>query len=147
MSPRLASVVQLGDVRASALQFRYLWVTDGEGLKLFDVTRMDAPRPVPEATVRGVRSALVSLVGRPTTGGFDYGRLRLFSEGYRTTGGVGATSATTAWVKFPEGYRSWLTSGGERIPPGVRWTFETTGTDSVDIQQYTVTVRYLVIAD
>lgn len=104
-------------------------------------------QPVPEATVRGVHSARVSLVGRPTTGGFDYGRLRLFPEGYRTTGVVGATSATTAWVKFPEGYRSWLTSGGERIPPGVRWTFETNGTDSVDIQQYTVTVRYLVIAD
>ena len=27
----------------SALQFRYLWVTDAEGLKLFDVTHLDRP--------------------------------------------------------------------------------------------------------
>ena len=39
------------DARASALQFRYLWVTDAEGLKLFDVTHLDRPVPVPAATV------------------------------------------------------------------------------------------------
>ena len=33
------------------MQFRYLWVTDADGLKLFDVTRLDRPVPVPAATV------------------------------------------------------------------------------------------------
>jgi hypothetical protein len=37
--------------RASAVQFRYLWVTDAEGLKLFDVTDLRKPVARPEATV------------------------------------------------------------------------------------------------
>ena len=52
LKPRLTARVPLTDARASAIQFRYLWVTDREGLKVFDVTRLDAPRPIPEATVR-----------------------------------------------------------------------------------------------
>ncbi|HST37008.1 MAG TPA: hypothetical protein VLK25_10325, partial [Allosphingosinicella sp.] len=52
LHPRLAATIPLTDARASALQFRYLWVTDAEGLKLFDITDLGAPRPVPEATVR-----------------------------------------------------------------------------------------------
>jgi hypothetical protein len=51
LHPRHVATLPLRDARASALQFRYLWVTDAEGLKLFDVTRLDAPRPVPSATV------------------------------------------------------------------------------------------------
>jgi hypothetical protein len=51
LKPRLAATLPLRGARASALQFRYLWATDSEGLKLFDVTRMDSPRPVPSATV------------------------------------------------------------------------------------------------
>jgi hypothetical protein len=39
------------DARASALQFRYLWVTDAEGLKVFDVTRMEEPRLISGALV------------------------------------------------------------------------------------------------
>jgi hypothetical protein len=41
----------LRDGRASALQFRYLWVTDADGLKLFDVTDMAHPVAVPSGTV------------------------------------------------------------------------------------------------
>ena len=52
LQPRHAATLPLTDARASALQFRYLWVTDAEGLKLFDVTDMDNPVPVPSATVR-----------------------------------------------------------------------------------------------
>jgi len=52
LHPRHVATLPLTDARASALQFRYLWVTDAEGLKLFDVTRMDNPVPVPSATVR-----------------------------------------------------------------------------------------------
>jgi hypothetical protein len=51
LRPRLAAVRDLRDMRASALQFRYLWVTDAEGLKLFDVTRLADPVAVPQATI------------------------------------------------------------------------------------------------
>jgi hypothetical protein len=51
LEPRLAAVVPLPDVRASALQFRYLFVTDARGLEVLDVTRLDTPRLVPGATV------------------------------------------------------------------------------------------------
>ncbi len=51
LKPRLAATVPLTDARASAIQFRYLWVSDAEGLKLFDVTRLDAPVAVPSGTV------------------------------------------------------------------------------------------------
>jgi hypothetical protein len=52
LKPRLAATLPLRDARASAIQFRYLWVTDAEGLKLFDVTRLEAPKPVPSATLK-----------------------------------------------------------------------------------------------
>jgi hypothetical protein len=52
LKPRLAAVRPLTDARASAVQFRYLWVTDAEGLKLFDITRMLDPVAVPGGTVR-----------------------------------------------------------------------------------------------
>jgi hypothetical protein len=51
LKPRLLATVPLRDARASALQFRYLWVTDAEGLKLFDVTRLAEPKPVPSGNV------------------------------------------------------------------------------------------------
>ena len=41
--PRLVTTVPLTDGRASALQFRYLWVTTADGLQLFDVTNMEQP--------------------------------------------------------------------------------------------------------
>src|SRR3546814_4691894 len=47
-----SSDLPLTDARASAVQFRYLWVTDAEGVKLFDITHMDRPVPVPSGTVR-----------------------------------------------------------------------------------------------
>ena len=52
LHPRHVTTVPMSDARASAIQFRYLWVTDSEGLKLFDVTRLADPRPVPSGTVR-----------------------------------------------------------------------------------------------
>ena len=50
-SRAIVVTLPLSDARASALQFRYLWVTDAEGLKLFDVTELARPVPVPSATV------------------------------------------------------------------------------------------------
>jgi hypothetical protein len=51
LKPKLAAVVDLPDVRASALQFRYLFVTDARGLEVLDATRLDHPKPIPGATV------------------------------------------------------------------------------------------------
>ncbi|MFV2055728.1 MAG: hypothetical protein ACC707_04635 [Thiohalomonadales bacterium] len=52
LSPIVASVLPLKDGRASALQFRYLWVTDREGLKVVDVTRIDKPNLLQDNTIR-----------------------------------------------------------------------------------------------
>ena len=52
LHPKLAAVRPLTDARASAVQFRYLWVTDRDGLKLFDVTDLRDPVAVPSGTVR-----------------------------------------------------------------------------------------------
>ncbi|MEP3421676.1 MAG: hypothetical protein ABJN35_08080 [Erythrobacter sp.] len=49
-SPQVTAVRTLTDARASAIQFRYLWVSDAEGVKLFDVTDLRDPIAVPEAT-------------------------------------------------------------------------------------------------
>jgi hypothetical protein len=43
--------VPLKDPRATAVQFRYLWVTTANGLELMDVTNLAQPVPVPQATV------------------------------------------------------------------------------------------------
>ena len=51
LKPRLASVVPMRDARASAVQFRYLFVTDGDGLKVLDITQMDKPQPVAGAVI------------------------------------------------------------------------------------------------
>ena len=51
LHPKLAAVRKLVDARASAIQFRYLWVTDHDGVKLFDVTTLRDPVAVPSGTV------------------------------------------------------------------------------------------------
>jgi hypothetical protein len=51
LSPKLVTVRSLVDARASAVQFRYLWVTDNEGLKLFDITKMADPVAVPSGSL------------------------------------------------------------------------------------------------
>ncbi|MDP3674350.1 MAG: hypothetical protein Q8R44_04540 [Novosphingobium sp.] len=51
LDPKVTSVVPISDGRASAIQFRYLWVTTANGLELFDVTELASPRNLPQATV------------------------------------------------------------------------------------------------
>jgi len=51
LHPRHVATIPLTDARASALQFRYLWVTTAEGLQLVDVTHLDKPVLIPEATL------------------------------------------------------------------------------------------------
>ena len=51
LAPEVTSVVALNDPRATAVQFRYLWVTTANGLELMDVTNLAKPQPVPSGTV------------------------------------------------------------------------------------------------
>lgn len=51
LAPQIAAVHELRDARASAIQFRYLWVSDADGVKLFDVTNLRNPVAVPEGAV------------------------------------------------------------------------------------------------
>ena len=51
LHPKLTANISMRDARASAIQFRYLWVTDAEGLKLFDVTDLRKPVAMPSGTV------------------------------------------------------------------------------------------------
>ena len=43
LHPRLAATVPMDDPRASAVQFRYLFVTTARGLETLDITRLDRP--------------------------------------------------------------------------------------------------------
>lgn len=43
MEPRVVSVLPFNDVRSTMQQFRYLFVTDADGLKVVDVTNPEAP--------------------------------------------------------------------------------------------------------
>ena len=52
LDPKVTSVVPLKDPRATAVQFRYLWVTTGNGLELMDLTEMANPQPVLQATLQ-----------------------------------------------------------------------------------------------
>jgi len=51
LHPKLAAVRELRDARASAVQFRYLWVTDATGVRLFDVTDLRNPIERPEGNL------------------------------------------------------------------------------------------------
>lgn len=51
LKPKLVTTVPMNDARASAVQFRYLWVTDAEGVKLFDVTDLKKPTAIPSGTI------------------------------------------------------------------------------------------------
>ncbi|MDX2234089.1 MAG: hypothetical protein NW200_06290 [Hyphomonadaceae bacterium] len=46
LRPRHSATVPLADVRASAAQFRYLFVTTGAGLQTLDITRLEVPQVV-----------------------------------------------------------------------------------------------------
>jgi hypothetical protein len=50
LKPRLVATIALPDARASALQFRYLWVTDARGVDVIDVTQLEKPHLVEGAT-------------------------------------------------------------------------------------------------
>ncbi|QBX54993.1 hypothetical protein EXE58_05675 [Nocardioides seonyuensis] len=110
--------------------------------------------PLPHtAGVRGVHSAKVSFTGRPTEdAAADQGTITLPRE-QRHAPGVSATSPTgaeTPWVTCSRmclGLEQWDRDIlGEALVPGVVWSFATSGTDSFDVERFTVTVRHLVPA-
>jgi hypothetical protein len=51
LRPRHVTTVRLDDVRATALQFRYLFVTDAQGMRVLDVTKLQEPRAIEGAVV------------------------------------------------------------------------------------------------
>ena len=51
LKPVVAAVIPLKTARATAVQFRYLFVTDADGLKVVDVTHPDKPKIVSSASV------------------------------------------------------------------------------------------------
>ncbi len=51
LKPKLTATVPLTDARASAIQFRYLFVTTARGVEVLDVTRLGKPVPVAGAVV------------------------------------------------------------------------------------------------
>jgi hypothetical protein len=51
LEPKLAAQVPLKDAQSSALQFRYLFVTDADGLQVIDVTHVEHPKLVPNNTI------------------------------------------------------------------------------------------------
>ncbi len=51
LQPEVASIIPLKTARATAVQFRYLFVTDADGLKVVDITHPDKPRIVDDAVV------------------------------------------------------------------------------------------------
>ncbi len=51
LKPRYVTTIDLPDARAAQVQFRYLFVTTGQGLQTVDVTLPDQPRIVPGALV------------------------------------------------------------------------------------------------
>ena len=51
LKPKVVNVIELNRGHSAALQFRYLWVTDADGLKVVDVSLPEQARLIPEATL------------------------------------------------------------------------------------------------
>ncbi len=51
LEPKVETVIPLNDGRASALQFRYLFVSDADGVKVVDVTQGKAPKLLEDNTI------------------------------------------------------------------------------------------------
>ena len=61
LKPRVMAVIDLPKARATALQFRYLFVADESGLRVVDVTHPDKPRVLPETVpLRDARRVYVA---------------------------------------------------------------------------------------
>lgn len=106
---------------------------------------------VPEATgVRGVAEARVGFTGAPTSAGeSDTGELGVWTSDGSDVVVRGSTGAETGWVDDLGGGsgRSVEDYDGNAVlvPPGVQWSFTTRGSDSVDVDRFTVTYRYAVV--
>lgn len=105
--------------------------------------------PVPDTTgVRGVAEAKVAFTGAPTTAGEgDVGELTLRAPSASVTS---STGGETPWVTNPSGGAGRTIEdydGNEVVvPPGVGWSFTTRGSDSVDVDRFTVSYRFLAPA-
>jgi len=62
LKPRLVTTLKLDDVRASAVQFRYLFTTTAHGLEVIDITNPESPQIVESARVELADARRVYLV-------------------------------------------------------------------------------------
>jgi hypothetical protein len=51
LHPKKVAVREMKDARASAVQFRYLWVSDADGVKLFNITNLADPVAIEAGTI------------------------------------------------------------------------------------------------
>ena len=108
--------------------------------------------PVPESTgVRGIAEAKVASTGAPTAAGeSDVGDLILYASAASNALVRASTGGETPWVANPYGGagRVVMDEDGDDlvIPPEVMWTFTTRGSDSVDVDRFTVSYRFLAPA-
>ena len=51
LAPTVTATLPLDDARASAAQFRFLWVTTAKGVELFDITTLLSPQPRPQGLI------------------------------------------------------------------------------------------------
>jgi hypothetical protein len=108
--------------------------------------------PVPESTgVRGIAEARVAFASAPTsTGEGDTGDLVLYATTASNATVRSSTGGETPWLANPYGGAGrviWDEDGEDIIvPPQVMWTFTTRGSDSVDVDRFTVSYRFLAPA-
>lgn len=142
-----------GEVAASALyagglSYRSRECSAGDGVASASALHH---LPLPEtAGVRGIASAKISYTGRPTAEGeTDEGELVVprSKDGEATVVVTGASDVETPWVDHPLGSQGRTGWDDEPLAPGVSWWFATTGSDSVDVAKFAVTVRYLGVGD
>jgi hypothetical protein len=105
--------------------------------------------PVPAGVgVRGVAEAKVGFTGAPTTTGEDdAGELSLRTSGAPSASVRGSSGGETPWTTNLYGGAGRVTLDEDDneviVPPGVQWSFTTRGSDSVDVDRFTVTYRFL----
>ena len=122
LRPRLLRFVPIPDARASALQFRYLWVTSGRGLELVDVTLPEQARLVEEGSCHCPTLARSTWHARwPTSQRglrvwcwwTSSGRCSLRCCRASTGRGASTTPGTWWWARrTPRSSRTWQTARG-----------------------------------
>jgi hypothetical protein len=103
------------------------------------------------AGVRGIQRARVGFTGTPTVDGeTDLGELRLSTTSAPDASVTSSTGGRTPWSDHLSAGVERLVDGDDgdqlTLPPQVLWTFTTHGSDSVDVDRFTVDYSFLAPA-